>query len=343
MADPIPTKKSPTNTADTAVIDKFANFTIHETHYKRLSPTRSIPASILIPKAISPSPSTRLPVAVYWHGGGLICGGRLYPDWFPIWIPAFTNTHNAILVCPDYRLLPEHSGADILSDVHDFFAWLHDSSASGFAAALPQGIFADASNVIVTGGSAGGYLAVQSALLSLPTAQHNAIKGVIAQYPMLDMRHPWYSSDYEKNISSSGPNPPKHLLQTFLDRLTGDEVVTERIPPANDEVAGGIFAQGLFPRFLGTERALYPLEVLRERADRRERVPPMWICHGREDDLVPVTGTEAFVKVWKEVLPEKEGELHINYETGAHGFDDPATLQTDWVRKGVKFVEQFWP
>lgn len=322
------------------VSDRFKDFTILETNYKQLNPTHSIPASILVPKTLKSTPGTKIPIAIFWHGGALVLGQRLYADWFCQWILEFVKSQNAILISPDYRLLPEHSGKDIIEDVRDFFTWLHD--LKGLAAAVPD-LELDTGNVLVTGGSAGGYLSVQSGLLDLPPEQRNAIKAVIAQYPMLDMRDRWYTQDYEKNLFSAGPNPPKHLLQDYLDELTGDEIVTSRIPPDGGMLSASIFGQGLYPKFLGTETGLYPFENLRRRAEKSERVPPTWVLHGREDDVVPVQGTEAFVELWKKVLPEKKGELYVNYESGSHGFDDAATVDTPWVAEGLRFVRSYWP
>lgn len=138
------------------ISDRFRDFTIIDSAYKALSPTQSIPASILIPKSRKPSPGTKTPVAIYWHGGALVLGQRLYADWFNFWLLDFVKAQNAILVSPDYRLLPEHSGKDIIEDVRDFFAWVH--SPNGLVGAIPKdlGIELDTDNLLVTGGSAGG-------------------------------------------------------------------------------------------------------------------------------------------------------------------------------------------
>lgn len=40
-------------------------------------------------------------------------------------------THNgAIIVSPNYRLLPEATGEDILEDIYDFWTWLQGDSLS---------------------------------------------------------------------------------------------------------------------------------------------------------------------------------------------------------------------
>ncbi|KAK6435315.1 hypothetical protein LTR95_008497 [Oleoguttula sp. CCFEE 5521] len=306
--------------------DVFANHTVIDVPYKHVSPSQTpILTSIIIPKALQPSSSKR-PIAIFFHGGALVVGGRTYALWFSPWI---------------LELLPEHSGKEILEDVRDFFAWI--ASPEGLAKALPTGIEVDVSDILVTGGSAGGYLSIQSGLLDLPETQRKAIKVIISQYPMLDMRDRWWTEDYEKNIFSAGPNPPKHLLADHLASLKGDEVVTERIPPKDEWMGGSIIGEGLYPKFLGTATELYPLEVLTQRAKEGVRVPPTWVFHGTEDDVVPIEGTHKFVELWKESLPGKEGDLFVNYEPGGHGFDAECTVETEWVKKGLEFTGQYWP
>ncbi|OQO08368.1 hypothetical protein B0A48_06238 [Cryoendolithus antarcticus] len=321
--------------------DVFAQHTVIDAPYKHVGPAQTpILTSVIIPKALQPS-STKQPLAIFFHGGALVVGGRTYAPWFSPWILEFVRQHDGILLSPDYRLLPEHTGKEILEDVRDFFAWI--ASPSGLAASLPKGMKVDVSNILVTGGSAGGYLSIQSGLLDLPETQRKAVKAIISQYPMLDMRDRWWTEDYEKNIFSAGPNPPKHLLADHLAGLKGDEVVTDRIPPKDDWLGGSIIGEGLYPKFLGTETELYPLEVLAMQAKEGVQVPPTWVFHGTEDDVVPIEGTQKFVELWKQSLPGKEADLYVNYEPGGHGFDAEATIETAWVKKGLEFVGQYWP
>jgi acetyl esterase/lipase len=72
------------------------------------------------------SPPLGHPVLVRFHGGFLITGAALYPDFIPQWSLDYCRQHNAILVAPDYRLLPESNGVDILDDLDDFWKWLRD-------------------------------------------------------------------------------------------------------------------------------------------------------------------------------------------------------------------------
>lgn len=63
--------------ADTAVSGKYAAFDILDAYYKEVNGT-PVPLSVLVPKNVK---SGRHPVLVRWHGGCLITGHRLYPDW----------------------------------------------------------------------------------------------------------------------------------------------------------------------------------------------------------------------------------------------------------------------
>lgn len=251
----------------------------------------------------------------------------------------FALKHQAIIVTPDYRLMPEANGLDILNDVKCFFAWLLEPG--NLASHLPAGVEVDLDNILITGESAGGWLAWQSAVLYPKRAA-----AVIAHYPMLDLRAPHYTQAYEKQLfTPPAPQLPRHILDDFLRGLQGNEVVSSAIPPERVPLVLSIMQQGRIAEFLGKERVLYPLEVLGELVT----LPPMWILHGEGDSGVPVEGTHRYVEKLRERMPD--AKLHLSVEQGEHGFDnhmpdtgEPASLaKTEWVKEGVKFVEQYWP
>lgn len=68
--------------ADMAVATKFSAFNVVDVNYKEVNGVR-IPASILIPKDAQTGPH---PVLVRWHGGCLITGHRMYPDWVSVFV-----------------------------------------------------------------------------------------------------------------------------------------------------------------------------------------------------------------------------------------------------------------
>ncbi|WPH04172.1 Hypothetical protein R9X50_00706000 [Acrodontium crateriforme] len=315
---------------------KFAAFDIVDVDYKKVNNT-PIPASILIPKTIRPGTH---PVIIHWHGGALITGHRIYPDWYPTWILEFSQKHNAIIINPDHRLLPEANGLEILEDVKDFFAWLFQTQSPLYSL-LPEGVSVDLDHLLVDGESAGGWLAVQSALL-----HPGQISAVIAHYPMLDLRDGHYTKRYEKKLfDPPAPTVNESVLRDFVGNLSGDEIVTSAVPPERLLLVLSVLQQGRTMEFLGSERELYPIEMLDEAATK---LPPVWVLHGKQDSVVPAVGTERFAAALREKYPG--AKLHVSLQEGEHGFDnhapvtnEAASLKTDWVQKGVEFIEQFWP
>lgn len=63
--------------ADMAVSAKFAAFSITDITYKVVNNT-PVPASVLLGKKAKPGVH---PILVRWHGGCLITGHRMYPEW----------------------------------------------------------------------------------------------------------------------------------------------------------------------------------------------------------------------------------------------------------------------
>ena len=103
----------------------------------------------------------------------------------------------AIIVTPDYRLLPESSGLDILSDLSSFWSWMTENLESTIAGFYPDlKLRPDFDRLLVTGGSGGGYLAAQSMLLH----PEMNIKAVVMPYPMVDLRTRFWDEEFEKPI-----------------------------------------------------------------------------------------------------------------------------------------------
>ncbi|KAK5120213.1 hypothetical protein LTR85_006419 [Meristemomyces frigidus] len=316
-----------------AISAKFSAFNLVDVVYKSVDDT-PIQASILIPKDIKPR---KHPLMIRWHGGFLVTGNRLFQDWYPQWTLDLALKHQAIIVTPDHRLMPEATGLDILQDVKDFFTWL--LTPGNMAQHMRNSVEVDLHNILMNGESAGGWLAWQSAVL-----HPERIAAVVAHYPMLDMHAPQFMEKYEKQLfTPPAPQLPVHILDDFLQNLKGNEVVTSATPPERLPLGLVILQQGRTAEFFGTDRSLYPLDML----DDMTSMPPTWILHGKDDSAVPVQGTRNYAAELHRKLPE--ARLHLSLEEGEHGFDnhgpngEPASLETDWVKKGADFIERYWP
>ena len=242
---------------------------------------------------------------------------------------------SAIIISPDYRLMPEANGLDILQDVKDFYDWLQ--TPDNLDKCLPKGVTAANDRVLVTGESAGGWLALQSALRPTPRQQ---IRAVISQYAMIDMRSEYYTGDFEKHIFTPvAPQLPRSILRDYLAGLKGSEVIASAVPPDRVPLVISSLQQGSFGKLLGEDSSLYPLEMI----DSVERLPPLWLIHGTDDTVIPAAGSYDFERKLLETLPVTE--IHVSFEAGDHGFDnDPSVnLETPWVKQGLEFVAQFWP
>jgi hypothetical protein len=81
----------------------------------------------------------------------------LYSPWFQRWVLQLAEKHNTIIACGNYLLLPESTGVEILSDIDDFWKWLHTDSITELFSSLPTPIELDLESDITTGGSTGGF------------------------------------------------------------------------------------------------------------------------------------------------------------------------------------------
>lgn len=309
---------------------KLGPFNVFDVVYKTVSST-PIYTSILISKSIKPG---KHPLLVRFHGGSLIAAARLFLPFLHQWVLDFALSHSAILICPDYRLLPESSGLDILDDVTDFWTWTRETLRQELKKLAP-GVEADVERIAVAGESAGGYLGIQSAFLNPEVG----IKAVIGQYPYLDVASPFFSQAYEKNLFGF-PQAPKDTVDKHIASIKPGTVLAtdpEDPPMTRFGLSLAIVQQGRFLEFLGSDPKLLPLENLK--ASRAE-LPYLFVFHGKQDSLVPVEGTEAFEKLLKEVKPD--AKARFVYVDGEHGFDAASSLETPWLREGLGEVEGPW-
>jgi acetyl esterase/lipase len=97
------------------------------------------------------------PILLSIHGGALIMGNRggLGGPLQELFLKA-----GYAVVSIDYRLAPETKLPQIIEDVRDAYAWLRDKG--------PELFHADTRRIVVTGGSAGGYLTLMTGFAVTP-------------------------------------------------------------------------------------------------------------------------------------------------------------------------------
>lgn len=132
-------------------------------------------ASSSIPIRIySPSVEGRLPVVVFFHGGGFI-GGTVDVVENPC--KALAEKAGAVVVSVDYRLAPEHAFPAGLNDCFAAVQWVYEHADE---------IGADPQQIAVAGDSAGGNLAAVCSLMDRDQGT-NMIKYQALIYPTVNM------------------------------------------------------------------------------------------------------------------------------------------------------------
>jgi acetyl esterase/lipase len=91
------------------------------------------------------------PVVVWIHGGALVTGSRAG---VPKNILDLCRDEGYALVSIDYRLAPEVKIPELIADIDDAFRWLREDG--------PKLLNIDLDRMVVTGGSAGGYLTLMA-------------------------------------------------------------------------------------------------------------------------------------------------------------------------------------
>lgn len=118
----------------------------------------------------------RLPGILMIHGGGMVMGSVAAEH---IKAETYCESVNAVIVSTDYRKAPEHPYPAGPDDCYAALNWMVDHADE---------LDIDPTRIAVLGGSAGGNLAISTALRSRDLAGP-AIAYLMAPYPMLDERN----------------------------------------------------------------------------------------------------------------------------------------------------------
>ncbi|TKY58150.1 carboxylesterase 17 [Spatholobus suberectus] len=146
-----------------------------------IDPSKPTTGRIFLPG--SPTSSKRLPLLVYFHGGGFCIGSTTWLGYHNF-LGDFSVTSQSIILSVDYRLAPEHRLPIAYEDCYTSLEWLGDQ-----VCCEPLFQQADITRVFLSGDSAGGNIAHHVAVKAI---QDNGcplkIKGLM-------LIHPYFGSE----------------------------------------------------------------------------------------------------------------------------------------------------
>ncbi|KXS97148.1 hypothetical protein AC578_3071 [Pseudocercospora eumusae] len=172
-----------------------------------------------------PSNTSKAPILLWFHGGGLLQGNRsqLAP-----WMRRAPEKYKIAVISADYRFAPQTGVSEICDDVHDCIKFIRTQLSSH----LPENSI-DVTKLAVSGSSAGGYLTLLAGLYVDP--KPNVI---LPLYPITDPLGTFFTN----------PQPPPPG-RTLVSR----EELKEYLDPNSPQVANNPtdgFRQNMYARMM---------------------------------------------------------------------------------------------
>jgi acetyl esterase/lipase len=266
------------------------------------------------------------PVVVWIHGGALIMGSRTH---VPRNLLDLCRDEGFALVSLDYRLAPEVKLPAIIADVEDAFRWLNEQG--------PKLLHVDPKRMVVTGGSAGGYLTLTTGYRVRPRP-----RALVAYWGYGDVDGDWYtkpSAHYRKVA--------KLVKEEEARKAVGGAVLPGAEGKQNAQ-------RGRYYLFL-RQNGLWTKEVTgfdpvseRKKLDAYCPVrnvtrdyPPTMLVHGTEDTDVPYDLSAAMAKEFARNKVEHELVTVRGAGHGLSGGDAKAVAAAhkkalDFIRRHLK-------
>ncbi|KAL2688980.1 hypothetical protein Neosp_003030 [[Neocosmospora] mangrovei] len=329
----------------------FPGYTSKTFSYKTTS-DGDISVDVVYPEETDGSPST---VLVHYHGGFLIIGDRY--SFLPYWLVHACASRKWIFVTPEYRLIPETTAHSAVEDAADAYEWVR-TSLSGL---LGRSI----GSVLVSGSSAGGYLALTTGTLAKQKPE-----ALLPIYGMLDPAGSRYttpgSSIFGQPVFDTEP-----ILQQFPKKKEDEDRKSISACPQTEvsaniprfSLAAALHIRALFPDYLtgadGLSRALVE-EGIKAITEKDKKLFPLsfgnladlprtFLLHGVNDSAVPI---ENSVTAAEKLRAATSSEIITEFpEDAEHGFDSrignvnvegkegDKVLAVESLRRAIQFLE----
>lgn len=245
--------------------------------------------------------------------------------------------HEAVVISPNYRVMPEALSKDIYEDVEDLWTWVHSTTLTNLLAAHSTPAELDLDRIFTFGGSAGGSLSLYLAL-----AYPNEIRAAAAGYPIADLSAPAYNEPRSGTVW--GLDVPESVFDNVMNSATLGTPVSSIDGPERLAFMIACIKYGHLGKLYqhGSENVLretlYPLA----RLEKTRKVPRggLVILQGRQDSVIPASETEKFVARARELTSQEDVRLVVR--EGEHGFDLTVGLEEQWLQDALKKATETW-
>ncbi|PGH23919.1 hypothetical protein AJ80_01981 [Polytolypa hystricis UAMH7299] len=263
---------------------------------------------------LPPKSETNPPILLWFHGGGLLQGSRsgVAPHML-----SGVSKYGFALVSADYRLAPQATIDEIVSDVQDCLTFIHDKLPQH----MPLGVTLDTSRIAASGSSAGGYLALLAGLYSKVTP-----KVVLSMYPITNPYGKFFTTPQPQRIPDIIPDRhvDKSVVAQYIDRNT--EIVAD-----NDAAStrNKLYFYMMQEANLASLLSVKPGDdtyIIADQLRKRGSYLPCFILHGDADRFVGIEQAEEVVEALKEIGADYEYE---RLEGLDHVFDNDAKFQLE--------------
>ncbi|KAL4926182.1 uncharacterized protein BDV17DRAFT_270205 [Aspergillus undulatus] len=318
---------------------KFTGFDIIQAPFKQVG-DHAIRTDILVPQ----TPYTgKRPTILRFHGGGLLMGDSLFPDFWSHWLSDLALLHHAVIISPNYRLLPQATGLEIWSDIEDFWTWMRSGAVEDLLANHSTPTEIDLNRILLAGESAGGLLSVNTAL-----AHANEVRAATALYPALDPSAPDFATS-RTDLFPFGQRTPEKIIDEVLSAAPpgpiSSAVEPQYLPLMLAAIEygriGGWYLRGSAKS--EEQDSLFPGRRL-EKAGVQIPKGGITIIQGRQDSVVPPHHSEPFVARAREVFAGQPGgdKIALVFRDGEHGFDAEVRYEEAWVQEALKTAVEAW-
>ncbi|TFK37793.1 Alpha/Beta hydrolase protein [Crucibulum laeve] len=273
------------------------------------------------------SEKDKAPVLLWWHG--------LSPHML-----SAPSVHNLCIVSPDYRLAPQTRLPEILSDCAHALSFL---STPQFTSATSNRV--DTTRIVVSGSSAGGWLALftgtgvgyEACGLAPPKravqgGNGQGIKGIASLYPITDMEDAFWKG--QKPLVYIDRVIEKKEVEAYLDP-NAKKTCASALDDPRSIFYHYMVQEGILPSLLLPPSSSIPASAFSIARNLSLPLPPTYIVHGTADTKVPhsqaVDVVSAYAKVGAEVVYDERPGLD-------HGFDKDEKCTMEEMYKFVKKV-----